>query len=112
MQTINGKTELQVCVFAESEVQDIMRSCDMTDNNTKIFGSFSAYKMTTSAEVTNEYKEEMVRHLLGMDELAFVLVEDRFGFRKNITSLSNGQNFLWVSDFKQGLIDQGAKEIS
>lgn len=98
-------------MFVESEVNHIMHAVDLDDNGTKMFGYFSDFKFTTTSEVTDEYLQNLIKHLLKQGKIGFVEIRDYFGFKPKLNALSLGARFIWVVDHRAALEGAGMKEV-
>lgn len=104
--------EAFITIFvANKELQDVMNAVDLTDNSTKLFGKFKDIRYTTSTKIDDDYRKNLVRHLLEQENIGFVEFGDFFGFKSNLNTLSSGTNFIWVEDYKNNLKSIGMIEV-
>ncbi len=79
-----------IILFIEKEFNHIMDAVDLTDSGTKVFGDYVL--------VEAEKKGDVKRLIQGRIVAAYC--DGKIDIKKGIKSLSDGQNFITVDDFK------------
>lgn len=104
-------TKVSGTMFIESQLNHYMHMADLTDNGTKMFGYFNDFNFTTTSKVNSKYKKDIIKHLIKTAPVGYVNIDGYFAFKPKLHALSLGSKFLWVQDFKAGLIAEGLKEV-
>ena len=107
-----NKTEVFATVFvAAGEINKMMNCLDLADSGTKMFGAFKDLTFTTTTKVDDQYKQDMVRHMILSDDIGYAEIGDYFAFNPKLHSLSLGARFIWVKDYREQLLAAGMKEV-
>lgn len=106
-------TEVFATVFvAAGEINKMMNCLDLADSGTKMFGAFQDLTFTTTTTVDDQYKQNMVKHMILSDDIGYAEIGDYFAFNPKLHSLSLGAKFIWVKDYREQLLAAGMKEVT
>lgn len=107
-----NQTKVVATIFtAPPDLNKIMNAVDLTDNRTKVFGSFGDLTFTTTSKVDETYKQNLVKKLIQLEEVYYAQCDSYFILKPGIHALSLGTHFIWVQDLRQQQLEVDMKEV-